>query len=270
MNDTVIRLRQAVVCADQRTILDAVDVAIAKGERVAIVGRNGAGKSTMLKLMTGIVTASHGEIEVLGRELHGRLAARELRRLRAEIGQVFQGLHLVQRITVLENVLLGSLARHRSWLSWVRIFPQSEVHRAEQALQAVGLIGKAQLRADRLSGGERQKAAIARMLMQSPTIILADEPTASLDPLAAVDIANLLSSVARSQGSTLVSVVHDPGLLPLLADRVIGLHRGAILFDLPLGQIDDAMLGRLYRDDNRPDNWISRFQHASLPLGESV
>jgi phosphonate transport system ATP-binding protein len=131
------------------------------------------------------------------------LFKRERRDFQSKVGQVLQGLHLVQRLTVIENVLLRSLVRNRSWLTWARIFPSREIMRAEAALQAVGLIGKAGMRVDRLSGGERQKTGIARMLMQAPQLILADEPTAALDPLASSDIAAMLVTVARQQGMTL-------------------------------------------------------------------
>lgn len=269
MTAPAIRLTQAVVAAGERTIIDAVTFAAQGGERIALVGPNGAGKSTLLRLIAGMVSPCHGEIEVLGRTLHRRLSGRARRQLHAETGQIFQGLHLVQRLTVLENVLLGSLARNRSWLTWARIFPDGEVRRAEAALQTVGLIGKAGMRADRLSGGERQKAAIARLLMQSPRLVLADEPTAALDPVAAADVATMLSTLARSRDMMLLTVVHDPGLLPLLADRVLGLQHGRLVFDLPLARVDDALLNRLYRDD-APAGWLSRFSRPSLPIGENL
>jgi phosphonate transport system ATP-binding protein len=269
MTDMTVRLHEVVVCAGERTILDNINLTIAKGERIAIVGPNGAGKSTLLKLLTGMARPSHGEVHVLGHGLHGALSAREWRQIRTEIGQVFQGLHLVQRLTALENVLLGSLARNRSWLSWARIFPRSEIKRAEAALHSVGLIGKAHVRTDRLSGGERQKTAIARMLMQSPRLILADEPTAALDPMASADIASMLATLAKKHGTTLVSVVHDPSLLPLLADRVLGLHLGHLMFDLPVTEVNDSCLNKLYRGDGGSQNWVARLSKSPIPVGEN-
>ena len=267
MNQLAISIKEAVVRAGERTILDTINLSVGYGERVAIVGHNGAGKSTLLKLMTGITHPSHGEVNVLGHDLHSTVLAKDLRRIRTEVGQVFQGLHLVQRLTVLENVLLGGLAQNRSWLSWARLFPQKEILRAEAALLAVGLIGKAHLRADRLSGGERQKTAIARLLMQSPRLILADEPTAALDPLASADIAKMLADLAQEHGMTLVSVIHDPGLLPILAERVIGLRHGRIVFDLPVDKVDDHCLTQLYRDNDETQNWIARFKRSPIPVG---
>jgi phosphonate transport system ATP-binding protein len=223
---------------------------IAQGERVAIVGHNGAGKSTLLRLLSGFMPPAYGQLSVLGRELGQPLATSELRALRLEVGQVLQGLHLVGRLTALENVLIGSLGRVTGWRSWTRCFPANEVARATEALQAVGLLARAETRADKLSGGERQKVAIARLLLQGPRLILADEPTAALDPAAAAEVCQLLVNAAA--GATLISVVHNPALLPLLpllADRVIGLKQGRIAFDLPTVAVDEKKLLDFYVAD---------------------
>lgn len=248
MESIALQLTDASVCIGTHTLVDSATLQIHHRERVALIGRNGAGKSTLLKLFAGSMPASSGDVRVLDYTQPALLPKRKLRELQAQVGQVFQGLHLVQRLTVLENVLLGSLARNRSWLTWARIFPPAETERAHETLHAVGLHHKAHERTDRLSGGERQKTAIARMLMQSPRVILADEPTAALDPVAAADIAALLASIAYTQNITLVSVVHDPALLPVLAERVIGIRAGRILFDLPVADVDHAALDALYRE----------------------
>jgi len=232
---------------NDRLALNISMLRIAPGERVAIIGPNGAGKSSLLRLFSGFVQATHGEVTVLGHRLGGQ--GRELRRLRSEVGQVLQGLHLVRRLPVLDNVLIGALGRLSGWRTWARWHRDEDIVEAEAALQRVGLADKADARVDRLSGGERQKVAIARMLMQRPRLILADEPTAALDPQAAGEICALLVDAARATGdrATLVAVVHNPALLPLLADRVIGLKAGRIAFDLPLEQLDADRLGDLYR-----------------------
>jgi phosphonate transport system ATP-binding protein len=247
VSSVVVSLKDVTARAGNRNVLAGVSLTLRQGERVALIGPNGAGKSTLLKLLTGLVGASRGEVMVLDRALHRHVPKQALREMRAEVGQVFQGLHLVPRLSALENVLLGSLARNRTFLSWARLFPEAEVARAEAALLAVGMLGNAHMRADRLSGGERQKTAIARVLMQAPRLILADEPTAALDPRASTDIAGLLSSLALQHAMTMLTVVHDPGLLPLLARRVIGMRDGAIVFDLPVDAVDDDSLARLYR-----------------------
>jgi phosphonate transport system ATP-binding protein len=217
---------------------------ISLGERIAIVGHNGAGKSTLLRLLSGFATPASGRVEVLGRVLDTPLPARSLRALRCEVGQIMQNLHPVERLSVLENVLIGCLGRVRGWRGWTRCYPLGEVQAAESALREVGLLQRAATRADALSGGERQKVAIARLLMQRPRLILADEPTAALDPAAAREVCQLL--VKASAAATLVSVVHSPALLPLLADRVIGMKNGGIAFDLPVAAVDSAGLDALY------------------------
>ncbi|MBL8422072.1 MAG: ATP-binding cassette domain-containing protein [Candidatus Accumulibacter phosphatis] len=236
----------SLLCQAQGRTLLAIDrLTVVRGERLAIVGANGAGKSTLLRLLSGFLPPASGALEVLGRRMDSPLPPRELRALRVEVGQVMQGLHLVGRLSARENVLIGSLGRVSGWRSWLRCFPADELTRAAGALHAVGLLARADTRADRLSGGERQKVAIARLLLQRPRLILADEPTAALDPAAAAEVCRLL--VAAAAEATLISVVHNPSLLPLLADRVIGLRLGRIAFDLPVAQVDERRLVDLYR-----------------------
>lgn len=237
-----------VVCTlSGKVVLDINALSITHGERVAIVGPNGAGKSTLLHLLSGFVQPERGTVTVLER-LPDQLSKNDLKALRCEIGQVLQGLHLVQRLSALDNVLIGALGRLSGWRTWARWHRAEDVAEAEAALRDVGLLTKTDVRVDSLSGGERQKVAVARMLMQRPCLILADEPTAALDPQAAAEICALLEKAAT--GATLVSVVHNPSLLPLLADRVIGLRQGRICFDLSVGEVDAARLLALYRNDH--------------------
>ena len=229
---------------DGRITLDVVRLTIAHGERVAVIGPNGAGKSTLLRCLTGFATPARGELRVLGRKVAPRMAASELRCLRNEVSQVLQGLHLVQRLSAQENVLIGALGRLRGWRSWARCHADTDVAQARRALDAVGLRHQADERCDRLSGGERQRVAVARMLMQQPRLVLADEPTASLDPSAATEVCRLLRE--GSHGATLVSVVHQAELIPQLAERVIGLRQGRIVFDSPVSMLSPGMLDDLY------------------------
>lgn len=245
--EPAVRIERLVCMADGRATLDLARLEIARGERVAVVGHNGAGKSTLLRVLSGFAAPVRGEVTVLDHRLGPKLPVRQLRALRRAAAQVMQGLHLVQRLSALDNVLIGGLGRMRGWRSWARLHRADEVAAAEAALAAVGLMAKADVRADRLSGGERQKVAIARMLMQRPRLILADEPTASLDPLASAEICQLLAQAAA--GATLITVVHNPSLLPLLADRVIGLKQGRLAFDVPLTEVNDHLMSRLYRPD---------------------
>lgn len=265
MSSTNSIVLNSVICAiDGRKLLDIDRLSIAQGERVAIVGRNGAGKTTLLRLLSGFMSPTQGTVEVLGRVLDRQLAPADLRGLRREIGQVMQGLHLVQRLNALENVLIGCLGRRSGWRTWVRCYSPDDIANAESALRTVGLLTKAPMRVDHLSGGERQKVALARTLMQRPRLILADEPTAALDPQAATGVCTLLSGAAtrltEGSASTLVTVVHNPLLLPLLAERVIGLKQGRIAFDLPVGQVDDRCLEDLYCAD-APVAVVARAPH---------
>jgi len=237
---------------DGRALLQVDALAVMPGERVALVGANGAGKSTLLRVLTGLAPAVRGRVQVLGRDI-GPGAAQPpgragWRALRAEIGQVMQGLHLVARLSARENVLIGALSRHAAlpaWRGWTRLYPAALVAEADAALASLGLAGREDTRADRLSGGERQKVVIARLLLQRPRLVLADEPTAALDPAATeVAVEALMRAAAQA---ALVSVVHDPALLPSLADRVIGLEGGRIAFDLPVARLDAERLAELYR-----------------------
>lgn len=169
-----------------RRILKVDSLHIARGEKVAILGRNGAGKSTLLRCLNGFVKPTAGHIVVNRHTVFPLRRERDLRPVRAEVGQVLQGLHLVARLSAMENVLVGGLARMPRLRSWARIFTNEETQRAQAALKAVGMAHLAEKRADKLSGGERQKVAIARMLVQQPELVLADEPTAALDPTAAI------------------------------------------------------------------------------------
>ncbi|OYT93869.1 MAG: phosphonate ABC transporter ATP-binding protein [Burkholderiales bacterium PBB3] len=231
--------------AGGRRLLDIDALDISPGERVAVIGPNGAGKSTLLRLLSGFVAPSRGSVQVLGQALDQPQPPAALRALRAQVGPVMQGLHLVARLSALENALIGGLSRQRGWRSWVRLYSRSDQRVALQALQAVGMSAHAHTRADQLSGGERQKVAIARLLVQAPRLILADEPTAALDPAAAQEVCLLLAQAAHT--ATLISVVHSAALIPQLADRVLGLKAGRIVFDLPQAALTDSLLADLYR-----------------------
>jgi len=259
MNQFAIELRDVLWVIEGRTCLDIAELRITHGERVALVGPNGAGKSTLLRLLSGVLTPSYGTVTVLQRSvtpgLTPHLSREECRQWSAEVGQVFQGLHLVARLSVLDNVLIGSLGRITGLRTWLRLYPAQIVTQAQEALQSVGMLGQQHIRADRLSGGERQKVAIARLLMQQPRVILADEPTAALDPNAAAQACRLL--VQAAERATLLTVVHNTSLLPLIADRVIGLRRGQIAFDLPVSQVDDRTLLTLYRSEmSKPSDYL--------------
>lgn len=227
---------------------------IQTGERIALIGANGAGKSTLFRLLSGFQRPTAGTAEVLGHALHQHPTPYELRRMRSQLGQILQGLHLVERISVLDNVLIGCLGKLEGWQRWrsyVRLFPDEQIKAAQQALNAVGLLERASHRADFLSGGEKQKIAIARLLLQHPQLVLADEPTAALDPGAANEIGALMQQFAVNNPlSTTLTILHSPNLIPLFAERVIGMRQGRIEFDLPYAHLQQTQLDRLYQPTN--------------------
>ena len=248
------------VSAGDRLVLDVPRLTVATGERVAIVGPNGAGKSTLLKLIGGLVEAQQGRVEVLGLSLSpadgpaprvpcARASAQVRRALRLDTGLLMQGLHLVPRLTARENVLIGALGRLQgkdAWRSLLRWYPAACVQEADAALAALGLAPRADTRADRLSGGERQKVALARLQLQRPRLVLADEPTSALDPAATQQVCVALMAAVAGPGQTLVTVVHDLDLLPRLATRVIGLAAGRLQWDLPIDELTPALMQGLY------------------------
>ncbi len=220
------------VNAGDHVLLRDVNLSVAAGERIAIVGHNGAGKSSFLRAVSGFNSVQRGSLKVLGTDISVIRERSALRSLRSHVAQVHQGLHLIGRLSVLDNVLIGGAARSSSWLTWIRRWPAHEREQARAALARVGMGWAASRRTDSLSGGERQKVAIARALQQNAPMLLADEPTASLDAEAADEVINLLTSLVAEKKSTLICVVHDLDLVPRLADRVIVLRRGQVVADV--------------------------------------
>ncbi len=249
-------IERARVTVGSRVLVEVPRLLIETGEQVAIVGPNGAGKSTLLKLIGALSMAQQGQVRVLGLSIgpqgtsvQGRLGAAERRALRRETGLLMQGLHLVPRLTARENVLIGALARLSgvdAWRSLLRWYPSALLGEADAALAALGLADRAGTRADRLSGGERQKVALARVQLQRPRLLLADEPTSALDPAATTQVCQALRLLASEPGRTLIAVVHDLDLLPLLANRVIGMAAGRVQWDRPIGEVNAPMLHDLY------------------------
>jgi phosphonate transport system ATP-binding protein len=175
-----------------------------------------------------------------------QLNGAELRRARRHIGMVFQEFNLVERLTVMENLLSGRLGYVSSWRAWRRKFPADDIRKAFELLDVVGLSGFAHRRADALSGGQRQRVGIARAVMQEPKLLLADEPTSSLDPKTSVEIMELLAGVGRARGIPVLINMHDVELARRFADRVVGMTGGRIVFDGAPIYLTDGILKQIY------------------------
>jgi len=216
--------------------LKDVDLTIEDGEFVVIVGLSGAGKSTLLRALNGLVPATSGSITIDGTEVVGASSS-ELREIRSEIGMIFQTFNLVLRTTVINNVLMGRLAKVnplRSTLGW---WPADDREAAMQALERVGIVDKAYVRASDLSGGQQQRVGIARALAQDPSVVLADEPVASLDPLTSRQVMGDLRRINQELGITTLVNLHFLDLAKEYGRRLIGLRDGLLVFD---GDIDDV------------------------------
>ena len=242
----VVSLRGVGVVYGRHRALDGFDLDVGAGERVALVGPSGAGKTTVLRLCTGSVRPAGGRVEVLGHDL-GQAGPDELRAIRRRVGTVYQQLNLVGPLRVVHNVNAGRLgwwSRSRAVRSLLR---PVEVDAARHALARVGIADKLLERTDRLSGGEQQRVALARVLVQRPELILADEPVSSLDPARAEEVMDLLGQVVADRSRTLLVSLHDFGLARRRCDRVIGMRAGRMVFDLPAGEVTDQLGVELYR-----------------------
>ncbi|TMQ14828.1 MAG: phosphonate ABC transporter ATP-binding protein [Candidatus Rokuibacteriota bacterium] len=224
--------------------VDGVDLAVAPGEFVVILGRSGSGKTTLLRALNRLVEPTAGSVRVAGRAVTGAGAA-ELRAARRQIGVIFQQFNLVRRASVLDNVLAGRLGYVPSLPSLLGRFPPADRALARECLGRVGLAHLAERRADTLSGGEQQRVAIARALAQAPAVVLADEPTASLDPALTTDIMGILRSI-NARGLTLVVSQHQLETALAYATRIVGLRRGRVTFDGPPASVTPAVVDAIY------------------------
>lgn len=222
-----------------------VSFQVEAGEFVAVVGRSGAGKSTLLRLINGLVSPTVGDVTVWGHRVT-HLSSKELRALRSRIGMIFQEFQLVDRSTVLANVLAGRLGRLPAWRGALGLYRKEDYDIAAAALARVGLTELAHRRADRLSGGQRQRTAIARALAQQAELLLADEPVANVDPATARAIMGELKQLNRRDGITVLINLHAIDLAREYADRIIGLRDGRLVFDGPPAALTEAALTDIY------------------------
>lgn len=209
-----------------------LDLEIGEGEFVVIVGLSGAGKSTLVRAINGLVPLTSGSLVVNGHDVPN-LSRQGRRALRSEVGMIFQGFNLVDRTTVLNNVLMGRLHRVPTWRTLVGRYPDDDIQIAARALDRVEILDRAYVRATNLSGGQRQRVGIARALAQEPRIVLADEPVASLDPPTSHIVMKYLQQISRDLGITTIVNLHFLDLATAYADRIIGLRNGELVFDGP-------------------------------------
>jgi phosphonate transport system ATP-binding protein len=230
--------------------LQNIDLHIEAGEMVALIGASGSGKSTLLRMVAGLLEADAqpgSKIEVNGQcvQREGRIAA-DIRTIRAEVGFVFQQFNLVDRLSVLVNVMVGRLHRMPWWRGLARWFNADERYMALEALQRVGIVECHAQRASTLSGGQQQRAAIARTLMQGARLVLADEPIASLDPESSRKVMEILSKIQREDGRTVVVSLHQVDMAIRYCPRVVALNQGCIVYDGPSSNLTPALLRELY------------------------
>ncbi len=230
--------------------LKSVSLSIQQNEVVAIIGRSGAGKSTLLRAINGMQAVTSGSIRLDGAEVT-TMSRSELRQLWRQVGFIWQEYNLVGRLPAMMNVLTGRLGYSRSLASTLGYFSQAHRQVAIRSLERVNMLHRAKYRADRLSGGEKQRVNIARAIAQQPKLLLADEPVASLDPELKWTVMEDLARVARQEGVPTLINIHEVDLAKSFADRLVGIAQGVVVFDGPPEALDEKTMDAIYRSDKR-------------------
>jgi phosphonate transport system ATP-binding protein len=243
--ETVVEITDLTKQFGTTTALDGVNLTVRRGEIVVLLGLSGSGKSTLLRHLDALEIPTGGNVRVLGEDVPA-LTGRRLRTLRSRVGFIFQQFELVPSLSVLENVLTGALADLRGPRLGLWSYPKAKKLRALAHLDRVGLLDRAYQRADTLSGGQQQRVAIARALMQNPSILLADEPVASLDPESSDQVMALIREIAYEEGLTVLCSLHQVDLAISWADRIVGLRHGAVVLDLPATGLSKAEVMEIY------------------------
>ncbi len=241
----VLEVRNLCAGYGDREILKDVSFTLADDDFFAIIGPSGAGKSTLIRCVNRLVDPRSGEIVFNGRDLV-KVAARELRAVRRNIGMIFQEFNLIERMSVMDNVLSGRLGYMGSLRSLFRLYSKQDIRQALVLLDRVGLSAYVDKRVDRLSGGQRQRVGIARALIQNPKMLLVDEPTSSLDPKIAREVMGLIREMARERHIPVLCNIHDVELACAFCTRVIGLQDGHKKFDGPPAKLDKQALHEIY------------------------
>jgi len=236
-------------------VLKDISLEFPKRGVVAVIGPSGTGKSTLIRCINRLVEPTSGEILLDGRDLT-KLRGSALREARREIGMIFQEYNLVERLSVIENLLCGRLGYLPVWRVWLRRFPEADIAAAFSLLERVGLGDFATRRADALSGGQRQRVGITRAVMQNPKLLLADEPTSSLDPKTSVEIMELMRDLAAERDIPVIINIHDVALAKRFATRIIGMSQGSVVYDGPPDEWEETHLHQIYGAGDREGGWI--------------
>ncbi len=231
------------------TALKGVNLEVPDGQVMALIGPSGAGKSTLIRCVNRLVEPTSGKIFLNDMELTS-LSQGQLRRARRRMGMIFQEYALVERLTVMENVLSGRLGYVPFWRSYFRKFPQSDIDEAFRLLERVGLDHMVDKRADELSGGQRQRVGICRALIQQPELLLVDEPTASLDPKTSRQIMRLIRELCEERRLSAIINIHDVLLAQMFAERIVGLQLGEIVYDGPPDGLTPDVLTQIYGEED--------------------
>jgi phosphonate transport system ATP-binding protein len=239
-------IRGASLGYGQRIVVTGVDLTVTRGELVGVIGSSGAGKSTLLMALNATTRVLDGSVRVLGTRVEG-ISPLEIKRLRARVGVIFQGYNLVPRLSVLDNVASGMLARISTTAALVKAYSRAQYEEIHEYLRVVGLEDETLSRCDRLSGGQKQRVAIARALAQRPELLLADEPIASLDPASAEKVMETLRSAAARYGITVIANLHQLELARDWCTRVVGLRAGRIVHDGPPTSLGEPAVRDIYR-----------------------
>lgn len=242
-SENIIEVQKLHVDFERKIALSSLSFSIQKGERVALIGPSGAGKTTLLNTLATFITPTEGELKITGLNHQD---SKNRKKLAKKIGMIRQQFDLVSPLPVIHNVLAGRLADWGFFKSLVSLLIPQEKTLAVKALDRVGLEDKLYARTSTLSGGEQQRVALARLLVQKPEIILADEPVASLDPARAEDVLSILTKLVTEENQTLIASLHSVDYARKYFTRVIALRDGEIFFDLPTEKIEDQNLAALY------------------------
>lgn len=248
--------------------LKGIDLVVPDGQVMALIGPSGAGKSTVIRCINRLVEPTGGSVALNDVEIT-RLSGGDLRRARRRMGMIFQEYALVERLTVMENVLSGRLGYVGFWKSWLRKFPQSDIVEAFRLLQRVGLDAIANKRADELSGGQRQRVGICRALIQNPELLLVDEPTASLDPKTSRQIMRLIKELCAERNLSAIINIHDVMLAQIFAERIVGLRLGEIVYDGPPNKLTPEVLTSIYGEEDWSAT-IRKADETDEPVADNV